>query len=89
VRLDNIFHSSWLNFKLGRFELDNLLSEKRILTLTGNGGIYQTYHFMPVKATATSSGRWEITSSASSTWDTRRTTGREFPPPWSAPVMET
>ena len=48
VRLDNIFHSSWLNLKLGRFELDNLLSEKRILTLTGNGGIYQTYHFMPV-----------------------------------------
>ena len=48
VRLDNIFHSSWFNIKLGRFELDNLLSEKRILTLTGNGGIYQTYHFIPV-----------------------------------------
>ncbi|MGD0566964.1 MAG: hypothetical protein ABSA78_01055 [Candidatus Sulfotelmatobacter sp.] len=48
VRLDNIAHSSWLNIKLGRFELDNLLSEKRILTLTGNGGIYQTYHFIPV-----------------------------------------
>jgi hypothetical protein len=48
VRLDNIFHSPWFNIKLGRFELDNLLSEKRILTLTGNGGIYQTYHFMPV-----------------------------------------
>jgi hypothetical protein len=47
VRFDNIAHSPWLNFKLGRFELDNLLSEKRILTLTGNGGIYQTYHFMP------------------------------------------
>src|SRR5580704_6382364 len=47
VRLDNIFHSPWFNIKLGRFELDNLLSEKRILTLTGNGGIYQTYHFMP------------------------------------------
>src|SRR6202167_200723 len=48
VRFDNIAHSPWLNFKLGRFELDNLLSEKRILTLTGNGGIYQTYHFIPV-----------------------------------------
>ena len=48
VRFDNIHNSPWLNFKLGRFELDNLLSEKRILTLTGNGGIYQTYHFMPV-----------------------------------------
>ncbi len=48
VRLDNVGGSPWLNFKLGRFELDNLLSEKRILTLTGNGGIYQTYHFIPV-----------------------------------------
>src|SRR5271156_6246853 len=47
-RLDNLFGSSWLNVRLGRFELDNLLSEKRILTLTGNGGIYQTYHFIPV-----------------------------------------
>jgi hypothetical protein len=47
-RLDNIFGSSWLNVKLGKFELDNLLSEKRILTLTGNGGIYQLYHFIPV-----------------------------------------
>jgi hypothetical protein len=40
--------STWLNVKLGKFELDNLLSEKRILTLTGNGGIYQLYHFIPV-----------------------------------------
>src|ERR1700689_2533439 len=48
ARLDNIFGSPWLNIKLGKFELDNLLSEKRILTLTGNGGIYQLYHFIPV-----------------------------------------
>ena len=48
VRLDNLFGSPWLNLKLGKFELDNLLSEKRVLTLTGNGGIYQLYHFMPV-----------------------------------------
>jgi hypothetical protein len=48
ARLDNVFGSSWLNVKLGRFELDNLLSEKRILTLTGAGGVYQTYHFIPV-----------------------------------------
>ncbi len=34
-------------FEVGKFELDNLLSEKRILTLTGNGGIYQLYHFRP------------------------------------------
>ncbi len=48
ARLDNLLGSSWFNVKLGKFELDNLLSEKRILTLTGNGGIYQTYHFIPV-----------------------------------------
>ena len=47
-RLDNLAGSSWLNVKFGKFELDNLLSEKRILTLTANGGIYQLYHFMPV-----------------------------------------
>ena len=47
ARLDNIKGSPWLNVKLGKFELDNLLSEKRILTLTGNGGIYQLYHFIP------------------------------------------
>jgi hypothetical protein len=48
ARLDNLFGSPWLNLKLGKFELDNLLSEKRILTLTANGGIYQLYHFIPV-----------------------------------------
>ncbi|MGD0468180.1 MAG: hypothetical protein ABSA54_07390 [Terriglobales bacterium] len=47
ARLDNISGSPWFNVKLGKFELDNLLSEKRILTLTGNGGIYQLYHFIP------------------------------------------
>jgi hypothetical protein len=48
ARFDNLFGSPWLNVKMGKFELDNLLSEKRILTLTGNGGIYQLYHFIPV-----------------------------------------
>jgi hypothetical protein len=48
VRLDNLFHSPWLNFKLGKFELDNLVSEKRSLTLSVSGGPYQTYHFIPV-----------------------------------------
>ena len=48
ARIDNIGGSSWLNVRLGRFELNNLLSEKRTLWLTGNGGIYQTYHFVPV-----------------------------------------
>jgi hypothetical protein len=48
ARLDNVFHSPWLNFKMGKFELDNLVSEKRGLTLSGNGGGYQIYHFIPV-----------------------------------------
>ena len=47
ARLDSLFGSPWINIKLGKFELDNLLSEKRILTLTGNGGVYQLYHFIP------------------------------------------
>ena len=50
ARLDNVLGSTWLNVKLGKFELDNLLSEKRILTLTANGGIYQLYHFSPQSA---------------------------------------
>jgi hypothetical protein len=48
ARIDNIGGSPWLNVRFGRFELNNLLSEKRTLWLTGNGGIYQTYHFIPV-----------------------------------------
>jgi hypothetical protein len=47
ARLDNLFGSSWLNVKLGKFELDNLISEKRILTLTNISGVYETYHFRP------------------------------------------
>ena len=45
VRFDNLHNSSWLNLKFGRFELDNLISEKRFLFLSNNGGIYQIYHF--------------------------------------------
>jgi hypothetical protein len=37
-----------LNVKFGKFELDNLLSEKRILTLSNVGGMYQNYHFQPL-----------------------------------------
>jgi hypothetical protein len=48
ARLDNLLGSSWLNIKLGKFELDNLHSEKRILTLTSISGSYQNYHFQPV-----------------------------------------
>lgn len=47
ARMDNVGGSSWLNLKFGKFELDNLLSEKRILTLSNNGGFYQNYHFQP------------------------------------------
>jgi hypothetical protein len=48
LRLDNLFQSSWMNLKVGKFELDNLLSEKRIFTLSSGGGFYQGYHFLPV-----------------------------------------
>ncbi|HET7024436.1 MAG TPA: hypothetical protein VFI39_04460 [Gemmatimonadales bacterium] len=51
VRFDNLFNSSWVNLKVGKFELDNLLSEKRILTLSSTGGFYQGYHFLPVGST--------------------------------------
>jgi hypothetical protein len=47
ARVDNIAGSSWFNLKLGKFELDNLLSEKRILTLTNVSGVYTNYHFQP------------------------------------------
>jgi hypothetical protein len=47
ARIDNILGSPWLNIKMGKFELDNLISEKRILTLTSISGVYQTYHFIP------------------------------------------
>jgi hypothetical protein len=48
ARVDNLFGSPWLNVKLGKFELDNLVSEKRILTLSSFGGSYDIYHFIPV-----------------------------------------
>jgi len=47
VRFDNILKSNWLNVKFGKFELDNGISEKRMLTLSNNGGSYQIYHFLP------------------------------------------
>ena len=48
ARVDNILGSSWLNIKMGKFELDNLQSEKRILTLTNVAGVYANYHFQPL-----------------------------------------
>jgi len=45
IRFDNLKNNRWLNVRFGRFELDNLISEKRFLFLSNNGGIYQIYHF--------------------------------------------
>jgi hypothetical protein len=47
LRLDNLLKSPWLNVKFGKFELDNFISEKRIMGLSNNGGFYQLYHFVP------------------------------------------
>lgn len=47
VRFDNLLNSPWLNVKFGKFELDNLLSEKRFLTLSNVGGSWYNYHFLP------------------------------------------
>src|ERR1700757_708134 len=55
VRFSNILNSTWFNIKVGKFELDNLHSEKRILTLSSNGGFYQNYHFQPWVAPGTPS----------------------------------
>src|SRR5277367_2973810 len=45
IRFDNLKGSPWLNLRFGRFEMDNLISEKRFLFLSDNGGFYQIYHF--------------------------------------------
>ena len=47
VRFDNLFKSRWANLKVGKFELDNMLSEKRGMMLSSNGAFYQSYHFVP------------------------------------------
>jgi len=56
VRFDNLLNNHWVNFKFGKFELDNLISEKRFLFLSGNGGTYQSYHFVPVGETLNAFG---------------------------------
>ena len=48
VRFDNLLNSPWLNLKVGKFELDTLISEARELMLSGQGGFYQSYHFTPI-----------------------------------------
>jgi len=51
VRFDNLGSSPWANLKVGKFELDNLLSEKRITWLSANGGFLYAYHFLPIGST--------------------------------------
>jgi hypothetical protein len=48
VRFDNLLDSRWLNLKMGKFELDNPISEERELFMSETGGIYQNYHFTPI-----------------------------------------
>ena len=47
ARLDNLAGSHWLNLKLGKFELDELISQSRSLTLNNTGGLYYNYFFTP------------------------------------------
>ena len=47
VRFDNLLGSRWLNFKMGKFELDEPISQERILTLSNTGGFYSNYFFTP------------------------------------------
>jgi hypothetical protein len=47
IRFDNLLDSRWLNLKVGKFELDTLISEDRQLTLSNTGGFYRNYHFTP------------------------------------------
>lgn len=61
ARLDNLFGTTWLNIKLGKFELDNLLSEKRILTLTNVAGVYANYHFQPLVSPGSASAPGVVT----------------------------
>jgi hypothetical protein len=47
VRFDNLGNSPWANLKVGKFELDNLLSEKRFTWLSANGSFLYAYHYLP------------------------------------------
>jgi len=47
VRFDNLVGSRWLNFKMGKFELDEPISQERALPLSNTGGIYYNYFFTP------------------------------------------
>jgi hypothetical protein len=47
VRFGDLLGSKWVNVKVGKFELDTPVSEKRFLALTENGGFFQLYHYIP------------------------------------------
>jgi hypothetical protein len=47
VRLDNLRGSPWLNLKMGKFELDEPISQERSLTISATGGSYYNYFFNP------------------------------------------
>ena len=47
ARFDNLAGSRWLNLKIGRFELDEPISQERALTTNNTGGLYYTYFFTP------------------------------------------
>jgi hypothetical protein len=47
ARFDNLGNSPWANLKVGKFELDNLLSTKRFTWLSNNGGFLYSYDYAP------------------------------------------
>ena len=47
ARLDNLAGSHWLNLKLGKFELDEPISQERSLITNNTGAIYYNYFFTP------------------------------------------
>jgi hypothetical protein len=47
ARFNNLGNSPWANLKVGKFELDNLLSTKRSTWLSNNGGVLYGYDYAP------------------------------------------
>jgi len=47
ARIDNLAGSHWLNVKMGRFELDEPISQERSLIINSTGGAYYSYFFTP------------------------------------------
>ncbi len=43
----NLGGSHWLNVKVGKFELDEPISQERMLILNNTGGAYYNYFFTP------------------------------------------